>query len=202
MKIIGNSCVGTFLVEVCYNLPFITPFSWCRLDYDSILYLISNWNTIDFDDYELVKDYNWNFSVIIEKNVKIQYVHYRFDPRIEGVKKINGDKFSNRIWVYINDLYEKRIKSMAESKDEPIFILSTVHKIEPNYLNEVQRNIIADAANKNKLKVIFGYHDISDDELRKSNENIEYIRLAKGLNHNTVPTADFIFHHSKILGTV
>lgn len=199
MKTICNSCVGSFLTRCCYNTPLITPFNWCQLDAKSALYLITNWNNINFEDYELIKDDNWNFSILIEKEIQIRYVHYKFDSKVNGVKKIGGDKVSNKIWEFIINLYERRVKQMEESNEEPIFIFSTVHETEPNYFTEKQREQIAISAKKNNLKVIFAYHDISDAELNKSNEQIEYIRLSKRLNRNTLPTSDFIFHNSKLL---
>jgi uncharacterized protein (DUF1919 family) len=67
MNIVSNSCIGALLYKQCHN-TFNNPFMWNVIDFDSFVYLIENWNTIDFYDYELIKDDNWIFSILIEKN--------------------------------------------------------------------------------------------------------------------------------------
>lgn len=202
MKIVGNSCVATFLIEFCFKRELNTPFTWAQLDFDSASKIIEKWDTIDFENYKIEKDEKWNFSVLVDNQVRIRYVHYKFDPSVIGVKKIGGDKFSNRIWEYIANVYDKRTKMMLGSEEDPIFLYSTVHKAEPNYLNESERSVIAELCSKTRFKVIFAYKDISDYEIEKSNDKIEYIRLDKELKSNTLPTSEFIFNKSKILKSI
>lgn len=83
MNIISNSCVGGFITRDYLKQSFNNPFVWCNVDNKSFLNLIKNYNTINWLNYELVKDENWNFSIIVDKLVKINYTHYRFDKNAD-----------------------------------------------------------------------------------------------------------------------
>ena len=86
-----------------------------------MMYLVKNWNYINFNDYELVKDKNWNFSIIIEKRVKIQYVHCHFDKKTNKITRYEDcDVKYNKIWEYIVRKYEERKQRMIEP---PIFCI-------------------------------------------------------------------------------
>ena len=87
-----------------------------------MLFLIQNWNIINFKNYELVKDNNWNFSIIINEKVKVQYVHYIFDPNAKTVQmhcNVRGDIKYCKIWEYIIQKYEERLNRMLKKKEEP-----------------------------------------------------------------------------------
>ena len=110
-----------------------------------MLYLIQNWNNINFKNYELTKDLKWNFSIIIDNNVKIQFVHYKFNP---ACKKITVDNSRNifyyKIWEYIIQKFEERLNRMIEKKEQPIFCICNFDTIYPDaiYTNE-QLNILS-----------------------------------------------------------
>jgi len=125
MNIITHNCLAGYLYKNCIKSEFENPFIWTVIDFNSMLKLILNWDNINFNNYELIKDNNWNFSIIIDNNIKIQYVHYKFDKNINFIDK-NGtgtDIKSNKIWEYIINVYEKRIKRMQIKKEKPIFLI-------------------------------------------------------------------------------
>lgn len=106
MNIISNNCLGGHLYRDFLNSEFENPFAWTVIDFNSMLYLVNNWYDINFKNYELVKDEKWNFSIIIDNNVKIQYVHYKFSPKATTITqtKPSTDIFYNKIWEYCRSI--------------------------------------------------------------------------------------------------
>ena len=74
-NLIGNSCIASWITTKLLNQAFINPFTWCIMDFESSYNLVKNWNDLNFKNFELVKDDNWNFSIIVDNLIKIQYVH-------------------------------------------------------------------------------------------------------------------------------
>lgn len=133
MNLISQNCLSGHLYKNHYKEEFENPFIWTVIDFNSMLYLIQNWNRINFRNYELVKDNNWNFSIIIDNKVKIQYVHYKFDaasktPTIDNV----GSILYYKIWEYIIQKYEERLKRMLSKNEEPIFCICNFNTIYPD----------------------------------------------------------------------
>ena len=113
MNIISNSCVGAFLTRDYFKKEFNNPFVWSYIDTESFFNLIKNYDTINWFNYEITKDKNWNFSIIVDKLVKINYPHYRFDPSANKLRYFDDDNqnrnvYSNKIWEYISEKYELR----------------------------------------------------------------------------------------------
>lgn len=132
MNIISNNCLSGFLYKDFLRTEFENPFVWSVIDFKSMLYLIQNYNKINFKNFELIKDNNWNFSIIIDNNIKVQYVHYKFSPTAKTVQinpKIAGEVFYNKIWEYIINIYNKRLERMI---NEPIFCICNFNTIFPD----------------------------------------------------------------------
>ena len=124
MKIIANSCVGGYLYRDYCRCNYQTPFIWNLIDFKSMYNLISNFRNLNFKDYDIKKDRNWNFSIIIEKVIEVKYIHYKFDPHANNVIHKGIDVYSNKIWEYIAEKYEKRVERMVNNTSTPIFILA------------------------------------------------------------------------------
>ena len=119
MNIISNNCVGGFL----YNIKkekYKNPFIWMRVTGESLKHLILDYDKIDFTNYELTKDNNWNFSIIVDNYITIHYSHYKFDAKYNKPTKVDNCIRSNKIWEYIIEKYEVRCKEMVE---KPIFVI-------------------------------------------------------------------------------
>lgn len=127
-NIIGNSCVSAFITNDLLHQQFINPFCWATLDFNSMYNLIKDYDKINFNNYELIKDKNWTFYTIIEKKIKIKWVHYKFSPKDNKIRIGKPDILYNKIWEYIIEKYETRTKRMIEHKIEPIFIIGSLHK--------------------------------------------------------------------------
>ena len=123
MNLVSNSCVGAFIQVKEFKEKLNNPFTWALIDCDSMYNLISKWNELNFENYELKRYDNWKFSIIIENLVEIKYIHYKFDKNAKSPIKKDIDIYYNKIWEYIVEKYETRLKRMKELNEEPIFIL-------------------------------------------------------------------------------
>lgn len=155
MNIISNNCLSGFLYKDFLKQEFGNPFVWSVIDFKSMLYLVQNYDKINFRNYKLVKDKNWNFSIIIDEHVKIQYVHYKFSPTATTIihnPMIAGEVFYNKIWEYIIAVYDKRLTRMSE---KPIFCIMNFNTIFPDaiYTNE-ELEILSKYEN---VKILKGY---------------------------------------------
>lgn len=155
MILIANSCVGGYLYKNELNQSFQTPFIWSLVDFNSMLYLIQNLNTINFNKIEMtdtgnIKDGTWSFSINIDSNVLVKYIHYKFSmdakkPTVKGI-----DVFYNKIWEYIIEKYRTRVHRMICANTTPTFIFANwfdVPETKLTYerlsiLNSLQRNNI------------------------------------------------------------
>ena len=125
MNLIGNSCLSSFITKEHIKEGYSNPFCWCVIDINSFCYLIENFDKINFWNYELVKDENWNFYIIIDEKIKVKFVHYKFSKQHSTILRKGLDVFYNKIWTYIVEKYETRLKRMLEKKEEPIFIIGS-----------------------------------------------------------------------------
>lgn len=126
MNLVGNTCVASYITRDCLKQPFVNPFVWNIINFESCYNLVKYWDKLNFKNYELIKDKNWNFSIIIDNKVKVQYVHYRFSKEHSKLIIKNNDVYYNRIWEYIIEKYNKRIINIR--KENPIFIFATANE--------------------------------------------------------------------------
>ena len=170
MNIISNNCLSGYLYKDYLKEEFGNPFIWTVIDFNSMLYLIQNWNNINFKNYELVKDKNWNFSIIIDNKVKIQYVHYKFNKNVVFKDKTEPgtDIESNKIWEYIIQKYDERLERMLRKKESPIFCICNVNTLfEDCHYNNEQLSTLQKYKN---VYVLTGY----DKNETKDNAKIFY----------------------------
>ena len=129
VNLIGNTCIASWMTTKCYNQELINPFTWSILDFDSAYNLVKNYDKINFNYYELKKDKDWNFSITIDNQVTVQYVHYKFRRNATKLTKDGVDLYWNKIWEYIVNQYKKHIKKMLTYNIEPIFIFGSANKV-------------------------------------------------------------------------
>lgn len=122
MNIISNSCLGSYITRDYLKTKYNNPFCWSVIDDNSICTLINDYYNINFKNYELTKDNNWNFYLTIDNKIKVWYVHYKFSEKDTMIRKNDVDVFYNKIWEYIIDCYNKRIIRMIET---PVFVLGS-----------------------------------------------------------------------------
>lgn len=127
MNLIGHTCIPSFITTKCLNENISNPFSYAVLDFNSVYNLVKDYDIINWFNYELIKDKNWNFYIIIDNKIKIWYGHYKFDKNVNGIITKNNNVYSNKIWEYIVEKYETRVKRMLNNKESPIFIFASAN---------------------------------------------------------------------------
>ena len=138
MNIISNNCTAGFIYKNLLNTVFENPFIWCRIFNEDFLYLIENYNKINFNDFKLQR-YTENlvnktnpFYIKVENKIDIHYSHYYFEHSANKpliVKKGAGaDFYYNKIWETVVNNYLKRLQRM---KGKPIFIFNDDKQYQP-----------------------------------------------------------------------
>lgn len=126
MNIIGNTCCGSWLTQTYFKEPFSNPFCWNVIRYESLYKLIKNYDSIDFNKYELSKDTDWKFYILVDGQIKIEYPHYKFSPNTVFTKTNDHDILSNKIWEYIVEKYQERTERLLQKKENPIFVIQNI----------------------------------------------------------------------------
>ena len=119
MNLISNNCFGGMYLRR-EKLQFKNPFIWTAINCKDFLNVIHNFDTINWMNYEIIKDKNWNFFINIDNKCKLNCVHYRFSKTDDKPRKSYVDVFYSKIWEYINEKYLTRLERM---KEPPIFLI-------------------------------------------------------------------------------
>ena len=165
MNLIGNTCSATAITKYCLKEKYSNPFCWNVIDFESFYNLIENYDTLNYKNYELVKDDKWNFFIIIDNKVKIWFPHYRFDKNCKTIKIKEVDVYWCRIWEYIVSKYEERLKRMNDKHEEPIFIISSNHPQQWFSKDQLMKIIKMNS----KYKIIISNGNMLDDLVLPSN---------------------------------
>jgi hypothetical protein len=160
-NLIGNSCVSAFITNELLKQKYINPFCWCTIDADSMYNLIKYYDNINFKNFELIKDKNWMFYIIIDKKIKIRWPHYKFSKTDKILKKLKHDVYWNKIWEYIVEIYIKRTNRMLNEKINPIFIIGST--IKSHLYNENKLKQICALNSKYKLIICNNNMDFSNE---------------------------------------
>lgn len=152
MLVISNNCCGGRLYQQT-NTKFNNPFTWAVVPYDSIIYVMENFDKINWYDYEFEKSKLRpnTFIIKVENAIEFHYVHYKFDPKAKTIiqeKKFDkeenwtGDVLYCKIWEFINQKYLDRTKRMKECNEEPVFLIR-----DETFANSNSKFTIKDIAN-------------------------------------------------------
>ncbi len=149
MNIISNNCLGGFIYKDFLQIKYENPFIFSLMDYDDFLYLLENYETIDFENFELIKESEKfeNFGIIIEGKIKVRFIHSKFDKecKIPTIKVFHDEKtmrtvtdiYYNKIWEYIVEKYLSRIKRMPKRIDLIALDVDDDNDIDVNKILEV-----------------------------------------------------------------
>ena len=184
MNIISNSCCGAYLMRNHFKTAYTNPFCWNVIDLKSYYYLIKDFDKIDFLNYELVKDENWNFSILVDDgNVKIQYIHYLFDAHattLQQKSKAESDVLVwNKIWIYITRVYIARITRMLELNEKPVFLIADVHDNDIRKYNTHWLNKIDELSTNNDVILVSNNYTFAHKQTYKHMKCIDNATLAK-----------------------
>lgn len=144
MFIISNNCCGGYLYNFL-DVKFNNPFIWHRMTYDSVYFIMNNFDKIDWYNYEFEKSTRKKntFNIKVGNDISIHYSHYIFESTAEKPIKESifdkskyhfwtGDVKYCKIWELINEKYLNRTERMLSLKEEPCFIVRDDEK----YLKE------------------------------------------------------------------
>lgn len=196
MLVISNNCCGGRLYQITETV-YNNPFMWCEVPYDSIIYLMKNYDKINWYNYNFEKSQiNKNtFIINVENNISIHYVHYKFNSnaktiiipkKTKDIRNMSNDVEYCKIWEYVNEKYLVRTERMIKSKENPIFlIMEKTYPYKQKYtLNDIaecnspyKRIIITtdkSIIENDKCKVI--YVNILDTPVNTVITNIEEIK--------------------------
>lgn len=190
MNIISNSCVGAFLLRDYYKQEYNNPFIWSYVDIKSFYNLIKYYDSIKWYNYELIKDDNWNFSIIIDNKIKVEYPHYHFKATANNIEIestiIQRDIYYNKIWEYIVEKYISRINKLINCHEEPIFLLATkyefneMHNYDTKYLKLIDE--LDTKYNTILISKYFIFNNKKYYNFKNSNNNIELAEEIYNMN--------------------
>lgn len=176
MLIISNLCYGGYFYKYMdqqYNNPFI----WCRVFYDSMRYLMDNWEKIDFKNFEvkLSKNPRNSYDVIVDGHILINYPHYLLDLSAEKLLyDTNYDRSMHNYWIgdirfkdmenYVYSQYLRRVERMLSINEKPCFLLRDDEK----YMGYPSKTKMKDIIECAKYKTLI-FTD--DPELSSDNPN-------------------------------
>lgn len=164
MNLISQNCIASYITKNLLKEEFSNPFCWCVIDYISFKNLIEKWDYINFDNFILERDDHWNFSIIIDSLVKVQYVHYKFDATCKVLthsNTISQELYWDHIWEYIVEKYKTRLKRMKERNEKPLFLIGNLNTTyrssvftdeQINYLSKYNNVIITKDIDKFPLR--------------------------------------------------
>lgn len=191
LNLVGNSCIASYITRDCIKQPFVNPFCWSIMDFPSCYNLVKYWDSINFTKFKLIKDSDWNFSILIDGKVTVKYVHYLFKKDAAKIEVHGTDVYWNRIWEYIVSKYIHRTKHIRETP--PIFLFATANsgllRHKAFSLNE-QEQI---ASLGSPYKIIMSFDNIIEAP------NCITIKQTDRFTYNGRPLSNFIFEQIKPL---
>ena len=143
MNLISNNCSAAFYYKFS-STAFNHPFMWCLFTPQDIIYLIKNYESIDFGNIglprldgklfpssnlvtRLVKEGRNIIGVNIDDKVTAWYVHYLFDAHTDSPKTVGVDVFCKRNFEYTYEKYISRLHRNGISEHPTFLIVAFPH---------------------------------------------------------------------------
>lgn len=150
--VIGSNCCAGNFYHNFLNMPFYSPFIWAVCPYFSIQYLLENWPTINWWNFEVKpnKERPLTYSLIIDSHVVIHYVHYFISNRYTDAFLKGASVFSKHIVGYLTEKYIERTLRMLSDGEvkSPYFIIHEEEFANGNPKNRLHRILTSDSPYK------------------------------------------------------
>ena len=180
MNIISNNCLaGLIYHEIKQIYP--NQFIFVGIDLDDFIYLIENYNNINFSnvnfdlEYRLSKTYK-SVVAIVDNKIKIHFSHYQEDKTKDKITKYDDsyNVYYKNIIDYAKNKWFERLK---RNNNKPTFLYS-FNSLDPNS-NEYYEilNRLFSIKKESELTIII--HD--DVVLNNVPDNIKVIRCKKNV---------------------
>lgn len=199
LNLIGNSCASSFIMTDPdkLNQELINPFSYNIIDFKSFYTLITNFNKIDYQKIELIKNKNFDRSILVDKKVLLHFPHYIYDSKIDYLKdEKNHNVYSKKIDVYTLGKYVSRLEKMLRNKIEPVFLVAAVEGKENDYSVEQIKSILSINSNQKIIVATKKSIDI------KNGSNRELIIVPDTVKTDGRPLANYIWSTSNLLNRI
>lgn len=160
MNIITNNCLGGHIYRDVLKTEYQNPFIWCFLE--PYFDFIKEYPNINLKNYEIKKieeNSLKRFKLVIDNKYELKFWHYWFDEKSE--KPIISDRNVkyNKIWEYIVEKYETRLKRINEN-DEICFAYYS------NELNTAQFSVLKSLSKNHKVLIFNNKFNYNDKNIR------------------------------------
>ena len=206
MNIISNACFsGRYYQRK--HMEFNNPFIWNQILPNDFIYLISNYQTINFANYTIspsnffVRNGNkpkipkYIYKVTVDNKIDAHFVHYRYDKNANTPKIVGVDVYYSKIAEYVEAKYQARLARMMQCSEAPNFIITAS---EPEWTIPIQQ-AVCNLVSPYKIILFSDY----PDKLIAGHENILIKKLIRpiGTCENMVNqygelVSKFFFEHS------
>lgn len=183
MLVFGNNCCAAYFYNYM-NAQYNNPAIWCRILYDSMYYIITQYDNIDWFNYEIRKSIIKpnTFDIVIDNKFFINYSHYLQDLKCSSIvttskydkaHKVHymGDVKYCKIWEYVVQKYIDRCNRLLNTNEDPCFIIRDDEHLLSSTTRSVKHNIL-DIINVTSYKTIIL---TSNKSLTSSNINCKVI---------------------------
>lgn len=145
-NIIASSCVGAYIMRDYLHQQFINPFIWCATEHQSMLYLINNYDTINWFNVSMRMSNGFNpksYPILtIDKHVHVKFVHHRFswaDSNTPRKDRNGADIHYRYIYRFVLDKYFTRVQRMLSRGIPPTFVWAGSWDTQQPTKDEVRR---------------------------------------------------------------
>lgn len=196
MNLIANNCAGAFTYKR-FGIPYNNPFMWMLIDYNSMLYLISHWNTIKFHQISLPPAMQTDkVTITIDGHVDLNFIHMKFDPTIVDKQIREVDVYTNRPYQLAVETYINRLRRMMIVKNNPTFLISD--DATPNVNTITPQNSISFISTLNQQHCPYNIiWATQHDMLIEQFPNIQ-LTIIHPHSQFVIDVADYIVHQSGI----
>ena len=182
MNIICNNCVGSRIYQYT-NIKYNNQFIWSSIDINDFIYLINNYDNINFNNFKLLYEDN-KYFIKIDNKILISYPHYKKNlDNMEQIIVENENEeiedrtlYSPNIENYIISKYKERFKRNIEY---PIFLIID-YDYNEKIFEEINKNYTVYIFTKKK-NLVSKYNNIrylinnSENELKRTGDIAKYI---------------------------
>lgn len=122
MNLISQNCLAAEIYHGTRQ-KYQNPFASTVIDFNSMKYLIENWENVDFlnPSFELSSDL---YPIVtLNGKCKIEFVHYRQSSEFDEPRREGAYVFYKDIISFAKDKYITRIRRMLKSGEKPLFCI-------------------------------------------------------------------------------
>lgn len=165
MNLISQNCLAEGLYKLL-NTCYQNPFAGTVIAFDSMRYLIDNWDNIDFTNPKLILS-DEHYPILILNDVcKIEYVHYIQNANFATPTRRGPNVYYRDVFALTHEKYQKRLNRMLNNAEQPVFCICNFKTIYPTTIY-TQDQIDALSKYKN-VKILTGVENLEPPDAAKA----------------------------------